>query len=639
MKNRVIAGVLAGILLLSAACSGEVFAAPEETQNPCGRIQCKEIELPASEESFLSALEEYSDTSQKVTVSEKRKGSQIYRSSSVWGDYEKYNTYYYYNRLNDSEKVVWDGLDEVCLGILNGSSDIGSFYSEEEGVNIYYSARGAAIPSNYNGQSISDLYQLFLYSNPQYYFLQVGCATGNIGGNYYAFPVIYGDFVDVTARNAATATLKNKLDGILAQTPAGSVETKAKYVFDYMVANITYNETFLQNNSYAMEEQYKTQSMYSAAILGTTVCAGYTQMYQALCNALGIDAIAVTSVDHAWNMMRVGGAWVYVDVTWGDAGVTPDYSYFERNESYMLSDESHIPESICAVYLDSAIYDSGDGYVLSSYPLNVAAVPYVSSYSFSGDKVICQISGASQGGRFYYVTDTTTPAVAQTKSIQIANGGSISLSEGQVVYLMQYCPNMLDSSVYTISYSDFSAELSKPAVSLTNTKNGVAISWNNVENASGYQVQKKEGGSYKTIKNLGNGTTSYTDKTVKGKNGSRYNYRVIAVGSGFYQSVASNEQTIYRLTDSKFTTAKNVSPLSLQLAWKKNKKATGYQIKYVVGSKTKTVKITKNKTLKKTIKKLKKNKTYKVYIRSYKKNSSGTYYSAWSSVKKVKIKK
>nr|MCR5546781.1 subtilase [Lachnospiraceae bacterium] len=75
------------------------------------------------------------------------------------------------------------------------------------------------------------------------------------------------------------------------------------------------------------------------------------------------------------------------------------------------------------------------------------------------------------------------------------------------------------------------------------------------------------------------------------------------------------------------------------LKWKKNKKATGYQIKYVVGSKTKTVKITKNKTLKKTIKKLKKNKTYKVYIRSYKKNSSGTYYSAWSSVKKVKIKK
>ncbi|MFR8616964.1 MAG: fibronectin type III domain-containing protein [Anaerostipes hadrus] len=54
-------------------------------------------------------------------------------------------------------------------------------------------------------------------------------------------------------------------------------------------------------------------------------------------------------------------------------------------------------------------------------------------------------------------------------------------------------------------------------------------------------------------------------------------------------------------------------------------------------SKTKT--ISKNKTTSYTIKKLKKKKTYYVRIRTYKKVSGKTYYSEWSSMKKVKIKK
>lgn len=88
---------------------------------------------------------------------------------------------------------------------------------------------------------------------------------------------------------------------------------------------------------------------------------------------------------------------------------------------------------------------------------------------------------------------------------------------------------------------------------------------------------------------------------------------------------------------------KNAKGKKLVVKWKKNTAGNGYQIQYSTskkfakGNKTKT--ISKNKTTSYTIKKLKKKKTYYVRIRTYKKVSGKTYYSEWSSVKKVKIKK
>lgn len=89
--------------------------------------------------------------------------------------------------------------------------------------------------------------------------------------------------------------------------------------------------------------------------------------------------------------------------------------------------------------------------------------------------------------------------------------------------------------------------------------------------------------------------------------------------------------------------AKNAKGKKIVVKWKKNTAGNGYQIQYSTskkfakGNKTKT--ISKNKTTSYTIKKLKKKKTYYVRIRTYKKVSEKTYYSEWSSVKKVKIKK
>ena len=81
----------------------------------------------------------------------------------------------------------------------------------------------------------------------------------------------------------------------------------------------------------------------------------------------------------------------------------------------------------------------------------------------------------------------------------------------------------------------------------------------------------------------------------------------------------------------------------MTVSWKKDTRATGYQIMYSTDKKfrknVKTVNIKKYKTTRCTVKKLARNKRYYVRLRSYKKVSGGKLYGSWSSMKNVKIKK
>ncbi len=81
----------------------------------------------------------------------------------------------------------------------------------------------------------------------------------------------------------------------------------------------------------------------------------------------------------------------------------------------------------------------------------------------------------------------------------------------------------------------------------------------------------------------------------------------------------------------------------MTVSWKKDTRATGYQIMYSTDKKfrknVKTVNIKKYKTTRCTVKKLARNKRYYMRVRSYKKVSGGKLYGSWSSTKNVKIKK
>ena len=81
---------------------------------------------------------------------------------------------------------------------------------------------------------------------------------------------------------------------------------------------------------------------------------------------------------------------------------------------------------------------------------------------------------------------------------------------------------------------------------------------------------------------------------------------------------------------------------AVKVTWRKQVRGTtGYQIQYSLKSSFKNAKvktISRNKTVKVTVRKLKSNKKYYFRVRTYTKNGSGYYYSSWSGAKSVRVR-
>lgn len=92
----------------------------------------------------------------------------------------------------------------------------------------------------------------------------------------------------------------------------------------------------------------------------------------------------------------------------------------------------------------------------------------------------------------------------------------------------------------------------------------------------------------------------------------------------------------------KLISVKNKKGKKAIITWKKNTKASGYEIQFATNKKFKKAKkvTIKNSSISKTtLKKLKKKKTYYIRIRAFNKSGKTIKYSAWSKAKKLKIKK
>ena len=68
------------------------------------------------------------------------------------------------------------------------------------------------------------------------------------------------------------------------------------------------------------------------------MCAGYARAFLYLCKKAGIEAVYVTGSArgeaHAWNLVNIGGAYYWVDPTWGDP------VFARENQSSSASDEN-----------------------------------------------------------------------------------------------------------------------------------------------------------------------------------------------------------------------------------------------------------------------------------------------------------
>lgn len=139
-----------------------------------------------------------------------------------------------------------------------------------------------------------------------------------------------------------------QIDGVVAEILSGigdqaSDYEKAKYVFEYLASEVSY-ETGASNN----------QNIISVFLNKATVCQGYACATQYLLEQLGIQAAVVTGTangeSHAWNLVRLDGAYYYIDTTWGnstyqseetDMGKYVNYNYFAVSTAEL--ERTHTP--------------------------------------------------------------------------------------------------------------------------------------------------------------------------------------------------------------------------------------------------------------------------------------------------------
>ncbi len=157
--------------------------------------------------------------------------------------------------------------------------------------------------------------------------------------------------------------------------------------------------------------------------------------------------------------------------------------------------------------------------------------------------------------------------------------------------------------------------------------------------------------AYETVETSGGHGKPMTTTTVDtGNVFKEYGKYTVAVTANVYDAVTfdvtlaeeakepEKQDTVKEVKLSKpvVKSLSNSGKGKITVKWNKVENATGYQVKYVTGSKSKTIKVS---AASKSISKLKKGKKYKVSVRAYAQTDNGTVYSAWSKAKSIKIKK
>ncbi len=122
---------------------------------------------------------------------------------------------------------------------------------------------------------------------------------------------------------------------------------KIQHVYNWIVDTVEYDASASDN-----------QNIYSVFAGRRSVCAGYSKATQYLLERMGVFCTYVTgeaggNARHAWNLVRIGEDYYYVDTTWGDPvfmtemqGEAQDYVSYD----YLCCDDTqlfmtHTPDS------------------------------------------------------------------------------------------------------------------------------------------------------------------------------------------------------------------------------------------------------------------------------------------------------
>jgi len=135
---------------------------------------------------------------------------------------------------------------------------------------------------------------------------------------------------------AAKAEFNSKVDELLNGVSSDQSEYDRQLLLhDRLAAIVTYDDTLSQPH---------VHDAYGAIVNGLAVCQGYAEAFQYLLRRVGIQSFIVTgysnNVAHAWNMVRIDGAYYHTDLTWDDSQDKAYHAYFNISDHYITEDHT-----------------------------------------------------------------------------------------------------------------------------------------------------------------------------------------------------------------------------------------------------------------------------------------------------------
>jgi hypothetical protein len=199
-----------------------------------------------------------------------------------------------------------------------------------------------------------------------------------------------------TIDNYVKTLVFKKNDGIqvMAEKITAKSETdkeKVRAIFSWIAHNIEYDV-----NSFMSGRIPKSEPM-DVVISGKGVCQGYANLFEALSEAVGIDAYVVSGFskgygfanrrklensDHAWNAIKLENEWYLLDATWGAGHLNERGKYISMmQEKYFLANPAffiteHLPEDPafqmlpCPITPEEFLKDSSEVYRIAKNKKN-----------------------------------------------------------------------------------------------------------------------------------------------------------------------------------------------------------------------------------------------------------------------------
>ena len=117
------------------------------------------------------------------------------------------------------------------------------------------------------------------------------------------------------------------LKGILKKNK--STKKRLRAIHDYIIKRCDYDRMVYKSFRYKGKRYVNKKkpselsfTAYGALIRKKAVCEGYAKAFTLLARRAGIPCVYVTGttygIAHAWNMVKVGGKYRYIDTTWDD---------------------------------------------------------------------------------------------------------------------------------------------------------------------------------------------------------------------------------------------------------------------------------------------------------------------------------